>query len=136
MVQNEKKICLWRSISQESYIILYHSCVKGQYLQEFSSFFQSFEFLDCWGGGEGVKEQKIAQNDKKFCLSHLKSLEPYIIWSSFVVYNSKMIISLDVFFIFQNFDFLGSQEGQRAKNGLKRQKLCPLHFISQEPYII
>ena len=34
----------------------------------------------------GLKEQKMAKNDKNFCLLHLIFQEPYIIWSSFMVH--------------------------------------------------
>ena len=40
----------------------------------------------------GIKGQKTTQNDKKFCLSHLISQEPFI-WSSFMVDICKKIIS-------------------------------------------
>ena len=46
----------------------------------------------------GVKGQKMVQNDKKFCLLHSISQEPYIIWLSFMVQMYKMIISPGVFF--------------------------------------
>ena len=36
----------------------------------------------------------------------------------------------------QNLDFLGCYEGQRVKMAKNDKKLCPLHTISQEPYII
>ena len=55
----------------------------------------------------GVKGQKMVQNDKKFCLLHSISQEPYIIWLSFMVHMCKMIISPGVFSFFQNFDFSG-----------------------------
>ena len=35
---------------------------------------------------KGLKVQKMAQNDKNFCLSHIVIQEPYIIWSSFMVH--------------------------------------------------
>ena len=40
------------------------------------------------------------------------------------------------FLFFQNFDFLGCLEGQRENMPQNDKKLCTLHFISQEPYII
>ena len=81
----------------------------------------------------GVKEQKVAWNDKKLCLLCSISQELYIIWSSFVVDKCKMIICPGVFLIFSKFWFPGLLEGSRGKNG---PKPCPLHFISQEPWII
>ena len=47
-----------------------------------------------------VKRQKMAQNDKKFCLSHFLSQKPYIIWLWFLVQMCKMIISLQQVFLF------------------------------------
>ena len=118
-VQNEKKICLWRSISQESYIIWFWFILLMCKMTRVSrSFLHFFKILNFWII-RGVKRQKIAQNDKKFCLSHLKSQEPYMIWFSFVVYNCKLIIYVGIFFIFQNFDFFGLLGGSKRKNGLK-----------------
>ena len=68
----------------------------------------------CYKVFSGVKGQKMAQNDKKFCLFCSISQEPYTIWSSFVVLMCKMIISPGIFFIFQNFDSSG-WEGQKSK---------------------
>ena len=53
-----------------------------------------------------VKGQKMTQNFKRFCRMHYITQEPYIIWLSCMVYICKMIITLGVIFIFQNFDFL------------------------------
>ena len=98
--------------------------------------------------GEGdVKGQKIAQNDKKLCLPHLISQEPYIIWSSFVVQKCKNYVCctpclskhtsfyrgfcctslkwwhLQMFFSFsQNFGFPGSEEGGRTGGRVKGKK--------------
>ena len=60
------------------------------------------------GGGEGrLKGQKMAQNDKKFCLSHSVSQELYIIWLWFLLHICKMMMSWANFFILQNLDFWG-----------------------------
>ena len=48
----------------------------------------------------GVKGQKTAQNNIKFCLLHSISQEPCIKWLSFMVHIYKMIISSGVFFFF------------------------------------
>ena len=40
----------------------------------------------------GVEGPKMVQNDKKFCLLHSISQEPYIIWLSFMVQMWKIII--------------------------------------------
>ena len=67
-------------------------------------------------GGEGavLKGQKMTQNDKKFCLPHSVSQEPYIIWLWFLVHMCKMMISPANFCIFQNFEFwsFGGIKGQ------------------------
>ena len=47
-----------------------------------------------------LKGQKTVHNDKKFCLSHSISQEPYIIWLWFLVHMCKMMISPVNFFIF------------------------------------
>ena len=65
----------------------------------------------------------MAQNDKKFCLLHFISQEPYIIWFSFMVHMYEMIISTGVFFIISKFWFSGLLEGKRAKNSPKWQNI-------------
>ena len=79
----------------------------------------------------------MVQNEKKFCLSHSISQESYIIWFWFMVLICKMI-SPGLFFKFSKFWFsrLLGGGGKRVKNGLKWQKVCLWHLISQEPYII
>ena len=52
--------------------------------------FQNFDLWDHWGWGGGVgglKEQKMAQNDKKFGQSHSTSQEPYII---IVIFDTRV----------------------------------------------
>ena len=69
----------------------------------FFIFSKCWFFVLLWGGrgvGEGVKGQKMVQNDKKLCLSHFISQESYIIWLSFLVHMCKMIISAGVIFHF------------------------------------
>ena len=67
--------------------------------------------------------QKIIQWDKHSLL-HIIAQEPYIIWLSFVVDKCKIIISSGILFLFfQNLDFSGCYEGQRAKNGPNWQNL-------------
>ena len=97
------------------------------------SYFRFFKIL-IFQVVRGVKEQKIAQNDKKVCLLHWISWEPYIIWWSFVVHECKMIISPDSFFIFSKLWFSGLLGGSKGKKWPKITKT--LSFISQEPYII
>ena len=50
--------------------------------------------------GKGGKGQITVQTQKKICLWHLISQEPYIIWLSFVVHNCKLMISWGYFFHF------------------------------------
>ena len=59
---------------------------------------------------KGLKGQKMPQNDKKFCLPHSVSEEPYIIWLWFLVHMCKMMISPATFFILKILilEFLGS----------------------------
>ena len=63
MVQNEKKICLLRSISPESYIWFLFMVLMCKMLtsRSFFHFFKILIFLVV----RGVKGQKIVQNDKK-----------------------------------------------------------------------
>ena len=67
----------------------------------------------------GVKGQKMAQNDKKLCLSHSISQEAYIICSSFLVHICEMMTSPNAFFIFSKLEFSRLLEAKRAKNCLK-----------------
>ena len=62
---------------------------------------------------KGVKGQKVAQNDRRFCLSHSIPQEPYIIWLWFL---AKWWYLQQIFSFFQNFEFFGVF---RAKNDLK-----------------
>ena len=64
----------------------------------------------------------MVQNEKKFYLSQSISQEPYIIWFSFMVHVSKMIILQAFFSFFQNFDFPDCQWGG-GDRGVKGQKI-------------
>ena len=64
---------------------------------------------------KGVKGQKMVQDDKKLCLLHFMSQEPYILWSWFMVHMHKMMIYPGFFYIFSKFWFLGSILGQKSK---------------------
>ena len=77
-----------------------------------------------------LKGQKMAQNDKNFCLLHLIFQEPYIIWSSFMVhmYVWKDNISKYIFGIISG--------GKRAKKTQNDKNFCLSHSVSQELYII
>ena len=85
-------------------------------------------FSKFWFGGllGCVKEQKIAQNDKTFCLLCSISQEPYIMWLSFVVHKCKMMISPCVFFQFLKiliFWVLRRVKGQKIVQNDKRFSL-------------
>ena len=99
-------------------------------------FIHFFKILICRVAIE-VKGQKIVQNYKKFCRSCSISQEPHI-WLSFMVHICKMIISPGVFLVvFQNFDFLGCQEGWKGKKMPKMTIFfCLSGLIFQELYII
>ena len=97
MAQNNKKCCLMRFISEESYIIwlsfMVDMCKMIISLGLFSVF-ESFDFPGCCWGGLGIgrrwgggahKEQKLVQNDKKF-------------WWYLQVF---------LFSFYQSFDFIG-----------------------------
>ena len=88
----------------------WYTCVKWWHLQKLFSFF--FLFWFCWLLGVGkVKWQKMAQNDKKFCLSHSVSQELYLIWLWFleskIVYQIKIIKIKISICLFKHFYFLG-----------------------------
>ena len=67
----------------------------------FFPFFQNFDF----SGVRRVKGQKTVQSGKKLWLLRSISQEPCILYMSFKVHMCKMIISLDVSFIFKKFWF-------------------------------
>ena len=81
----------------------------------------------------GIKCKKWPKITKNFCLSHFISQEPYIIWLSFVVHKFKMIISAGCCFIFSKFYVSWSI---MRKKGKKWPKLCLLHSMSHELYVI
>ena len=79
------------------------TCAKWWYLQAFFHFFKILIFQIV----SGIKEQKMAQNHKNFCLLWSISQEPYTIWMLFIVHFCKMMVSPSVFFIFSKFWFSG-----------------------------
>ena len=96
----------------------WYNCVKWWYIQVFYLFFEIFIFQAVrW-----VKGQKTAQNEKyKLHVSRIISQEQYGIWSWFLVYLCKIMISpesLSIFF-FLSFYFLGCYGSKRAKNSPK-----------------
>ena len=90
-------------------------------------FFFNFKILIFWVVS-GLKGQKMAQNDKNFCLLHLIFQETISfdlhLWYT---YMYKSIISPGIFFIFFNILIFGiirgKGSGKREKNGPKWQKI-------------
>ena len=122
---NDKKFCLLHFISWESYMIWLSFMVHLCEIMIFTSiffFFQNFDFLGCKG-------QKMVQNEKKFCLSHSISQEPYIRWSSFVVCKCKMIISSGIFFILLKLWFFRLLGGSKGKNWPKMTENSVFHAL-------
>ena len=110
MAQSDKNSCLLHFIFQEPCIIylhLWYTCIYKRIIYPGIFFIFFFWFLGSLGGGGVVKGWKVAQNDKKLCLSHSVSQEPYIIWLWYMVHMCEMMISPEKNFIFQNFDFWG-----------------------------
>ena len=115
-------------------IIIYGTLMENDNISR--SFFLFFKILIFWVV-RGVKGQKMAQNEKKLCLSCSISQEPYIIWFSFMVHLCKMIISPGVFFFFSKSWFSGLLKGVKGQKIVQNvKKFCLLRSISQGPYII
>ena len=74
-----------------------------------------------------VKWQKMAQNDKKFRLSHSISQELYLIWLWFLAHLYKIMISPAIFFIFSKFWFFwflgGRVKGQKMTHNYQFQSV-------------
>ena len=135
MVQNDKKFCHAQYLrNYTSYDChLWYTCVPGVF----------FRFL----GGKRARGKYIPKWQK--ILSRLVSQEPYIIWLlfmshlrkmiwlSFMLQLCKMIISPGGFLIFSKFWCSGILWGWKGKKRSKMtKKICLLHCVSQEPYII
>ena len=90
--------------------------------------FHFFKIL-IFGVVSGVEGGKMAQNDKKICLSRFISQESYIIWLSIMVHLREMMMSpVVVFFIFSEFWFSGLLGGKRAKSDPKLEKILSARF--------
>ena len=116
-----------------------HMCQRVISPGLFCIFFQILIF----GVNSEVKGQNMAQNDKKFCLSHSVFQEAYIIRSWFLAHlTCKMMTSPDAFFIFSNFYFLSCEGGWGGGQKLAQNvsKFClshlVFHMIRYEPYLI
>ena len=123
--QNEKcQLQPSNAISQEQYSLwswFWYTCVKW-YLQEF---FVIFLYIFIFWAVRGSKRAKMAQDDKKFCLLHFVSREPYVIWLSFMLlhlcYSCVKWHIQEFFSFFQSFDFWDCYWGKRTKNSPKWQ---------------
>ena len=137
ITQNEKlQLHLLRVISQEQYSIwswfLVHLCK----MMISPGVFHFFKILIFWVVS-GVKEQKIAQNDKNFCVLHFISQESYIMWLSFMVHLYEMMISLGVFFIFSKlwfFRLLGGSKEKKWPKITKNYVCCALYLRNDTSY--
>ena len=131
MAQNDNKLYLSHSISQEAYIMWpWFLVCRCKIMTSPLSFFLNFDFLGCYG----AKWQKTTQNGQKICLSHSISQEPYLIWSWFLVHLRKMMISPASFFIFSKFQifwFLGGV-GKKVKKWPIITNFSLSNSISQE----
>ena len=111
IVENDKRILsIVLHISGTIHHMIIICGVQVQNHNIFRYFFYFFKTL-IFQVVRRVKGQKMAQNDKKLCLSCLISQEPYIIWSSFMVHMCNRIISPGFFKIYSKFLFLGSIVG-------------------------
>ena len=84
MVQNDKNIlsvALHVSETIHDMIVIYGTLVETNNISR--CFFHFFKIL-ILQIVSGLKGQEMAQNDKKFCLSHSVSQEPYIIFVTHV----------------------------------------------------
>ena len=93
IAQNDKKFCLSCSIYQEPYVIwsLFLVCKCKMIISPGVFFFYFFKILIFWVVRR-VKGQKWPKMTKNWPLLFI-SREPYIIWSWFMVYMYKRIIS-------------------------------------------
>ena len=116
IVQNDKKFCL--SCSIEPYIIwLFY----GTHLWNDNIFrsFYFFKILILW--------YKITKNSVSLFIFQ----ESYIIWSSFMVYMYKKIISPGIFLIFSKLWFSGSLWRLKGKKSMTQndKKFCLCHSV-------
>ena len=97
---------------------LWYTCMYKMIISPgifFIFFFKTLIFRIIRDVGRGVeKGQNMAHNDKKSCLSHSVSQEPYIRYHCFW-YTCKMMMAPANFFIFQNFDLWVFSGGERQK---------------------
>ena len=96
-------------------------------------FFQYFKIL-IFQVVSGVKEQKMVQNNKKFCLLHFISQELYIIWLSLNDNIFRCVVHFPKILIF--WVHRGVKRVKKKKKNQNDKKFCLLRLMSQEPYII
>ena len=128
------------SIPCPSYIRKCTSCdhnfsyafVKWWYLKGF--FFQFFKIF-IFQAANGVRGQKMVQNNKKFYPLLTISQEPYIIWLLFMVHICKMIISPGNFFFF--FFHFYKILVLWIVSGVKKEKLPKMtkNYVHCAPYL-
>ena len=108
----------------------WYTYVKWWYLQVFFSLFFFFVYFLIFCSG--VKGQKIVQNNKKKQLHSLRTIlqEQYSIWPRLLVHLCKMMYHFFKILVLQ---VVSSVKGQKMTHS---DKNCPLHSISQKPYII
>ena len=109
--------------------------VKWWYLQVFIFIFLIFSFLGLLGGWKDKKQLKKKNNNY---IRHTPYLRNSIAYDHDFWYTCVKWWYLQVlFFIFSKFWFFGLLGGSKGKKIAQNDKRpCPLHFISQEPYII
>ena len=113
----------------------WYTCIKW-YLELFFSFCQNCDFLGCQ---ENKREKNVLKWEKILSVTlHIsETIRLMIFIYAFMV---QMIISpvfFVLFFILSKFwfsRFLGGRGSEGQK--IVYKKLCPLHLISKEPYII
>ena len=124
VAQNDKKKCLLQFMSREPYIIWFsfvvHNCkmIISPVIFFFFIFFKILIFQVV----RRVKGQKMAQNDKKLCLSCLIFQKPDIIWSSFMVHMCKRIISAGFLYIFLQMLIFGISSGVKGQKMTQNDK--------------
>ena len=102
----------------------WYTCENDDISRCFFQFLRIYNFLVV----RGLKWQKMAQNNKKYCLPHSISQELYLIWLWFLVHLCKMMISPAIFFIFSKFWFFGLLRGK--VKGQKMTHKLPISVVT------
>ena len=124
VAQNDKKsvCCSSCLVNHTSYDFhLWYTILNWYYLHFFFFFFIFFKIL-IFQVVRRVKGQKMAQNDKKLCLSCLIFQKPDIIWSSFMVHMCKRIISAGFLYIFLQMLIFGISSGVKGQKMTQNDK--------------